>query len=163
MNCTFPRTARKTDFATLWHLMPTFLRTDDSANELLRFLMWPFQRQQWVLLCNCLVGALPCSHYYAMRSSPLCGVRVVHPAQYDLTRQRSWQPPKNKQNKRYPGCLAHTVIGMFYNVVANHANSNIHRLYRLCCFTASVPTEANYFYIYYGARGESRMEGMPGR
>ena len=36
------------------------------------------QRQQWVLLCNFLVGALPYSHY-AMQSFPLCGVRVLHP------------------------------------------------------------------------------------
>ena len=40
---------------------------------------------EWVLLCICLVGASPCSHY-AMRSFPLCGVRVLHPAQYDLSR-----------------------------------------------------------------------------
>ena len=53
---------------------------DDSANELLCFFLWPLQRQQWVLLCNCLVGALPYSHY-VMRSFPLCGVRVLHPAQ----------------------------------------------------------------------------------
>ena len=52
---------------------------DDSANELLCFLVWPFQRQQWVLLCNCLVGALPYSHY-VMRSFPLRGVKVLHSA-----------------------------------------------------------------------------------
>ena len=32
---------------------------DDNANELLCVLVWPLQRQQWVLLCNRLVGALP--------------------------------------------------------------------------------------------------------
>ena len=33
---------------------------DDSATELLCFLAWPLQIQQWVLLlCNCLVDALP--------------------------------------------------------------------------------------------------------
>ena len=38
-----------------------------------------------ILLRNCLVGALPHLHY-VIRSSPLCGVRVLHPAQHDLTR-----------------------------------------------------------------------------
>ena len=49
----------------------------------LYFLVWPLQRQQWVLLCNCLVGALqssPC----VKRSFPLCRVRF-HPAQYMIT------------------------------------------------------------------------------
>ena len=43
--------------------MPTLLFVGDSANELICFLMCPLQRQQWVLLCNCLVGASPYSHY----------------------------------------------------------------------------------------------------
>ena len=47
----------------LRHLVPTFLLMNDSANELLCFLVWPLQRPQWVLACNCLVGALPYSHY----------------------------------------------------------------------------------------------------
>ena len=96
------------------HLVPTFLLVHDSANELLCFLVWPLKRQQWVLLCNCLVGALPYSHY-VMRSF-LCRDRFLHPAQYDLTRQPSWWPPKKK---RYHGCLAYAVIGMFYSVVAH--------------------------------------------
>ena len=53
MNRILPRTARETDFG---HLVPTFLLTDDSANELLCFLVWPLQSQQWVFLCNCLVS-----------------------------------------------------------------------------------------------------------
>ena len=69
----------------LRHVVPTFLLMDDNANELLCFLVWPLQRQQWVLLCNFLVGALPYSHY-VIRPFPSCGVRVLHPAQYDLTR-----------------------------------------------------------------------------
>ena len=67
----------------LRQLVPTFLLMDDSANELLCFLVWLLQRQQWVLLCNCLVGALRYSQY-VMRSFPLCGVKVLHPAQCDL-------------------------------------------------------------------------------
>ena len=56
----------------LGHHVPAFLFMDYSADELLCFLVWPLQRQQWVLLfiCNCLVGALPYSHY-VMRSIPL--------------------------------------------------------------------------------------------
>ena len=65
---------------------------DDNANELLCVLVWPLQRQQWVLLSNCLVGALPYS-LSVMRTFPLCGVRVIHPAQYNLTRQPLWWPP----------------------------------------------------------------------
>ena len=34
---------------------------------------------------NCLVDALPYSHY-VVRSFPLCGVRILHPAQHNLTR-----------------------------------------------------------------------------
>ena len=71
----------------LRYLVPTFLLMDGSANELLCFVEWPLQRQQWVLRCNCLVGALQYPHYqWMMRSLPLCGVRVLHPAPYDLTR-----------------------------------------------------------------------------
>ena len=47
----------------LRHHVPTFLRMDDSTNGLLSFLVWPLQREQWVLLCNCLVSALTYSHY----------------------------------------------------------------------------------------------------
>ena len=69
----------------LRHLAPTFLVMDDNVNELHCFLVWPLQRQQWVLLCNRLVGALPHSHY-VMRSFPLCEVKVLRPTQCDLTR-----------------------------------------------------------------------------
>ena len=57
-------------------LAPIFLRMDDSANELLSFLVWPLQRQQWVFPCNCLVGALPYSHL-VMRSFPSCSGRML--------------------------------------------------------------------------------------
>ena len=80
--------------------------------------MWPLQRQQWALLCNRLVGALPYSHY-VMRSFLLCGVRVF-PAQYDiLGNHHGDRKNKNKnKKKRYSVCLAHAVTGMFYIVVA---------------------------------------------
>ena len=100
--------------------MPTFLLTDDSANELLCFLVWPLERQQKVLLRKCLVGALPYSHY-VMRSFPLWGVRALHPVQYDLLQldNHHGDRQKTKQKKTYPGCLAHAVISMIYSVVAN--------------------------------------------
>ena len=79
----------------LRHLMPTFLRMDNSTNELLCFLVWPLQRQQSLLLCNCLVGALSYSHY-VMRSFPLCGVTVLPPGQYDLLDNH----PGNRQEKK---------------------------------------------------------------
>ena len=44
----------------LLHLVPNSLLMSDSTNGLPCFLVWPLQRKQWVLLCNCLV--LPCSH-----------------------------------------------------------------------------------------------------
>ena len=105
--------------------------------------MWPLQRQQWVLLCNCLVGALPYSHY-VMRSFPLCGVRVLHPAQYDLLDNVHG----DRQKKNVPWFSS--------------SRSDWHVLQRRCqpanpptpiyiqCFTVSVPTEANYdMHIYF--------------
>ena len=49
-----------------------------------------------------------------MRSFPLCGVRVLHPAQYDLFDITIMVTAKNenKNKKRCPGCLAHAAIGM---------------------------------------------------
>ena len=44
-----------------------------------------------------------------MRSSPLCGVSVLHPAQYDLLDNNHGDRQKTK-HKGYPGCLAHEVI-----------------------------------------------------
>ena len=82
--------------------------------------MWPLPETAMGALCNCLADALPYTHY-VIRSSPLCGVKVLHPAQYDLTRQPLTVTAKKKQGKkrRYRGCLAHEVIGVFYSIVAN--------------------------------------------
>ena len=84
------------------------------------FLGWPPQRQQWVLLCNCLVGAVPYSHY-VMRSFHLRRVRVLHPAQYDLLDNHHGDRQKRKKK---------TVPWL--------SGSNI-----FACFTASLPTNAN--------------------
>ena len=79
--------------------------------------MCPLQRQQWVLLCNCLVGALPYSHY-VIRSFPCAESgfstphNMIYLGNYNGDRQ-------TKKKKRQPGFLAHAVIGMFCSVVAN--------------------------------------------
>ena len=80
------------------HLVSTFLLMDDSTNELFCFLVWPLQRQQWVLLCNYPVGALTYSHY-VMRSFPLCRVGVLHAAQYDLRNSLIIVVPTNQMQK----------------------------------------------------------------
>ena len=94
-----PRTALNTDFDTLcllsclWMTAPTSYfvfwcgHPRDShgyyyVTELLCFLVWPLQRQQWVSLCNCLV--LRSYSHYVVRSFPSCGVRVLHPTHYDI-------------------------------------------------------------------------------
>ena len=107
----------------------------------------------------------------SMRSFPLGGVRVLHPAQYDLLDNHHGDRPPPQKKERYPGCLAHAVIDMFYSAVANQRHP-IHIL----CFTASVPIEVNYFmYILTGGgctrftHSRSRMTidpripTMPGR
>ena len=67
------------------------------------------------IIYNCLVGALPYSHY-AMRSFPLCGVRVLHPAQNDLTSITTLATAK-KKNKKKTGTLV---------VVYNSSRSDWH-------------------------------------
>ena len=57
------------------------------------------------ILCNCLVGALP-------------------PHKNDLTRPPAMATAKKQ--KRYPGCLGHAVIGVFYSVVANRHQPNVY-------------------------------------
>ena len=91
---------------------------DDSANELY-FVFWcdHSRDSNGVLLCNCLVGALPFSNY-VMRSFPLSGAMVLHPAHYDLIDNHHGDRQK-KTKKRYPGCLANAMNGLFYGVVAN--------------------------------------------
>ena len=51
----------------------------DSVNELICFLVWPLPETAMGLLRDCLVGALPCTHY-VIRLFPWCGVEVL-PAQ----------------------------------------------------------------------------------
>ena len=74
-----------------------------ASNEFIYFLVWPLPETAIGILCNCLVGALPYTHYVI--SSPLCGVRVLHSAQNDPTRPPSWIPPKHKNEKKKDGTL----------------------------------------------------------
>ena len=77
-------------------------------------------------LCNCLVGVphyIPGTHY-VIRSSSLCGVKVLS-AQNDLTRPPAVVTAKKKP-QRNPGCLAHAVRGVFYCVVANRHQPNLY-------------------------------------
>ena len=67
------------------------------------------------VLCNCPVGDLPS----VLRDTiiPLVQSKIAPPRTNDLTR-----PPAvidAKQQKRYPGGLAHVVSGVFHSVVAN--------------------------------------------
>ena len=78
------RPSKNRSYHGLQHLVPIFLFTDDSANELLRFLVWPLQRALGITI-KLPRGCLPYSRY-EMRSFPLRGVRVLHSAQYYLTR-----------------------------------------------------------------------------
>ena len=44
--------------------------------------------------------------------------RVLHPAQYYLLNNHHGDRKEKAKKKRYPSCLAHAVIGMFYSVIA---------------------------------------------
>ena len=61
-----------------------------------------------------------------MQSFPLRGIRVLHPTQYDSTPILMTAEKK----KRYPGCLAHAVIGKLNSVVANQRQPKyIHKIF----------------------------------
>ena len=68
----------------LRHLVvPTFLPMDNSANGL-HFIGQFRDSNAYCYVSALWVGTLPYSHY-VIRSFPLCGVRVLHPAQNDQT------------------------------------------------------------------------------
>ena len=95
---------------------------NDSVNELNYFLVWPLPETAIGVLRNCLVGALPSTHD-VIRPSPLCGVNIL-PA----TRPPAVVTVKKTKKKRYGGCLAHAVKGVFYSVVANRRQPNLYIL-----------------------------------
>ena len=88
---------------------------------LLRFLVWPLQREKWVYMWNSRVGSLPYSKHCVMLSFPLNGVRG---SPYRMTWSTSTTvmatlPKTARKDKKYPGCLDHATIGVFDIVVAN--------------------------------------------
>ena len=79
-------------------------------------MLWPIPETAMGSLYNCLVGASPCTPY-VIRSSPLYGVEAL-PAKKIISNSTTSRGDRQKA-KRYPGCLAHGVRGVFYSVVAN--------------------------------------------
>ena len=123
--CILPRTTRYTDVGTLY-LLSCFWMTAPMSHKLFSGVATP-ETAMGNLLCKCFVGALPYSHY-VMRSFPLCGVRVLHTAQHDPTRQPSWWPPKKQTETNgtlVVKTIAHAVIGMFTASLPTSANPNI--------------------------------------
>ena len=74
-------------------------------------------------LCNCLLGALPWTLRCTIDS--LVRSKGYLPRTKDLTRQPVVGDPQQKKQKRYIGCLAHVVSGMFYSVVAYRRQPNL--------------------------------------
>ena len=100
----------------------------------------------YYLLCNCLVGALSYSPY-VMRSFLLCGVGLSTPHNIiDLDNHHS---NRQKGKKRYPGCLARVVIGMFYSVVA----SQLQPIYKYNILQRRCQTRPTTIYILRGGIG----------
>ena len=86
-----------------------------------------FQRQQWEYY----VTASWVSHleHYVIRSFPLARSKGSSPHTNDITRQPAADDrQREKKKKKYPGCLAHVVSGMFYSVVATRRQPNLHKI-----------------------------------
>ena len=99
------------------------------SNDSICFPVWTLPETAGILyVCNCLVGARTYTHY-VIRSPPVCGVEVLHPAQYYLTRSPAMVTAKTKNisKKRFPDCLALAVIVVFYNVIANRRQPNLRK------------------------------------
>ena len=126
---------------------------DDSANELSYFLVWPLQRQRWVLLRNCLVGALPYSHY-VMRSFPLCGVRVLHPAHYDIQYLDNHYGDRKKRNKKTVPWLSSSRSDwhVLQRPCQPNANPNIHEMFYS---VGANRGQLLYVYIFFQEGGSS--------
>ena len=65
------------------------MHMDDSVNELMHLQVGPLPETAMGLLCICLVGALPNTHY-VMRSPPLYGVKLLPPHR---TKNDQTRPP----------------------------------------------------------------------
>ena len=67
---------------------------DDSVNQWIRFLVWPLPETATCLLCNCLVGALPYTHYGGrnMFLPKQVLLTVRYPSQHRVVRGKGgWQ------------------------------------------------------------------------
>ena len=84
--------------------MRIFLHMDmTSSNYYYYFflLVWPRPETTIGILCNCLVGVVPYTHNVI--SSPLRGVKALHPAHYHLT----WPPSRVPHKTIYWSCSNH--------------------------------------------------------
>ena len=91
-----------------------------------------FQRQQWEYCLPCVTASwVPYLEHYLVRDmiNFLVRIKASLPRINDLTRQPAvGDRQKNKNKKRYPGCLAHVVSGMFYSAVANRRQPNLYKI-----------------------------------
>ena len=122
---------------------------DDSANELLCFLVWPLQRQQWVFLSNCLVGVLPFLHFVtrSLCDHPPCaelGFSTPNNKQHDLLDNHHGDRRINKQKN---GTLVETADRAARRQASDRLPTVAHRtcpgnlrirLYTLCLFLSFV-------------------------
>ena len=97
---TVVRTACEADFS---------LHTGDSINELGRVVVWPLPETAmslsttWYVTASWVPYHIPV-HTYVIRSSPLCGGKVLHPAQiiHNSIASRGDRQRQNKQTKTVP-------------------------------------------------------------
>ena len=71
----------------------------------------------------------PCHAQNEIRLFPLCGVKVLHPAQKIQLDRQLWPTQKqrtDRRTKRYPGCLVHLVSDMLYCVIATRFQPNLY-------------------------------------
>ena len=101
-----------------------------ASNDLIFFRCGHIQRRQWVwyVTASWALYHMPwyTPSHWVIRLFPLCGVKALHPAQYDLTRPPAMVTAKKKQ---YLGCPAHAVIGVFNRVVANRRQPYSYTIY----------------------------------
>ena len=124
---------------------------------------------EWVLLCNFLVVALPYSHY-VMRSFPLCGVLSSPPHTIWSNSTIIMVTAKNKKQriKRYPGLSTSRSDWHVLQRRCQPCRTPIYiqsRLYIYYIMLYRVPTEANYrmYARYRRHRSVRDGNGLPRR
>ena len=120
---------------------------DGSANELLCFMVWPLQIQQWVLLCNCLVGVLQYSHYTMRYNSPCAELGFSTPHMIEIDNHHYG---RHEKKTTVPWFSSSRTDWHILQRSCQPTPTPIHILY----FTASVPTEANCYICIKGAGGD---------